>query len=177
VKIAPHYSQPVVHVLDASRAVGVAGSLANPKSRPAFAEKNRQEQEKSRRQHAGQRAKLLSLEKARRRRPRHDFKPEEIAAPDFTGARPLAVPLAELVPFIDWSPFFHTWELRGRYPRFSSTKSTARRPPNFSGTASNCCIGLSTRNYWKRAASMAFSPPGRLATTWRFSPMIRAARP
>jgi 5-methyltetrahydrofolate--homocysteine methyltransferase len=116
VKIAPHYSQPVVHVLDASRAVGVAGSLANPKSRPAFAEKNRQEQEKSRRQHAGQRAKLLSLEKARRRRPRHDFKPEEIAAPDFTGARPLAVPLAELVPFIDWSPFFHTWELRGRYP-------------------------------------------------------------
>jgi 5-methyltetrahydrofolate--homocysteine methyltransferase len=116
VKIAPHYAQSVVHVLDASRAVGVVGSLANPESKPAFDEKNRREQEQSRQQHAGQRVKLLSLEEARRRRPKYDFKPEEIAVPEFTGTRPLSVPLADLVPFIDWSPFFHTWELRGRYP-------------------------------------------------------------
>jgi len=116
VKIAPHYAQSVVHVLDASRAVGVVGSLANPASKPAFDEKNRQEQEKTRQQHAGQRVKLLSLEEARRRGPKYDFKPEEIAVPEFTGTRPLSVPLADLVPFIDWSPFFHTWELRGRYP-------------------------------------------------------------
>jgi 5-methyltetrahydrofolate--homocysteine methyltransferase len=116
VKIAPHYAQTVVHVLDASRAVGVVGNLANPKLKPAFDEKNRQEQEKSRQQHAGQRVKLLSLEEARRRRPQYEFKPEELAVPEFTGVRPLSVPLGELVPFIDWSPFFHTWELRGRYP-------------------------------------------------------------
>jgi 5-methyltetrahydrofolate--homocysteine methyltransferase len=116
VKIAPHYTQTVVHVLDASRAVGVVGSLANPLLKPAFDEKNRQEQEKSRRQHSGPRVKLLSLEEARLRRPKHEFKPEEMAVPEFTGTRPLAVPLGELVPFIDWSPFFHTWELRGRYP-------------------------------------------------------------
>jgi 5-methyltetrahydrofolate--homocysteine methyltransferase len=116
VKIAPHYTQTVVHVLDASRAVGVVGSLANPLLKPAFDEKNRQEQEKSRQQHSGQRVKLLSLEEARLRRPKHDFKPEEIAVPEFTGTRPLSVPLGDLVPFIDWSPFFHTWELRGRYP-------------------------------------------------------------
>jgi 5-methyltetrahydrofolate--homocysteine methyltransferase len=116
VKIAPHYAQPVVHVLDASRAVGVVGSLANPELKPAFDQKNRQEQEKSRQQHSGQRVKLLSLEEARRRRPKHEFKPEAIAAPEFTGTRALTVPLGQLVPFIDWSPFFHTWELRGRYP-------------------------------------------------------------
>jgi 5-methyltetrahydrofolate--homocysteine methyltransferase len=116
VKIAPHYGQPVVHVLDASRAVGVVGHLASPELKPAFDEKNRQEQEKSRQQHAGQRVKLLSLEEARRRGPNYEFKPEEIALPEFTGTRPIEVPLDQLVPFIDWSPFFHTWELRGRYP-------------------------------------------------------------
>jgi 5-methyltetrahydrofolate--homocysteine methyltransferase len=116
VKIAPHYAEPVVHVLDASRAVGVAGSLINLESKPAFSQANRQEQEKIRRQHSGPRAKLLSIEEARRRRPRYDCKPGEIAVPEFTGARALAIPLAELVPFIDWSPFFHTWELRGRFP-------------------------------------------------------------
>jgi 5-methyltetrahydrofolate--homocysteine methyltransferase len=116
VKIAPHYAQPVVHVLDASRAVGVVGHLASPELKSAFEEKNRQEQEKSRQQHSGQRVKLLSLEEARRRRPNYEFKPEELAVPEFTGGRPLTVPLDQLVPFIDWSPFFHTWELRGRYP-------------------------------------------------------------
>jgi 5-methyltetrahydrofolate--homocysteine methyltransferase len=116
VKIAPHYSQPVVHVLDASRAVGVAGHLASPELKPAFEAANRLEQEKSRQQHSGQRVKLLSLAEARLRRPKYEFKPEDIAAPEFTGIRSLSVPLAELVPFIDWSPFFHTWELRGRYP-------------------------------------------------------------
>ena len=116
VKIAPHYAQSVVHVPDASRAVGVAGNLASPELKPAFEEKNRLEQERSRQQHSGQRVKLLSLEEARRRRPNYDFKPEELPVPEFTGVRPLAVPLDRLIPFIDWSPFFHTWELRGRYP-------------------------------------------------------------
>ena len=117
VKIAPHYGNPVVHVLDASRAVGVASSLISQELKPAFDEKNRQEQEKVRRQHAGPAVKLLPLDEARRRRPKLDWKPGDIAVPEFTGVRALdSVPLADLVPLIDWSPFFHTWELRGRYP-------------------------------------------------------------
>jgi 5-methyltetrahydrofolate--homocysteine methyltransferase len=116
VKIAPHYGQPVVHVLDASRAVGVVGNLSSPELKPAFAEQNRQDQEKSRQQHSGQRVKLLSLEESRRRGPKYEFISKDVAVPDFTGTRALTVSLAELVPFIDWSPFFHTWELRGRYP-------------------------------------------------------------
>jgi len=117
VKIAPHYDGPVVHVVDASRAVGVAGQLINPGLKPGFARQNREDQERIRRQHASQAAPLLPLEEARRRRLKIEWKGEDMARPEFTGVRALPdVPLEELVPCIDWSPFFHTWELRGRYP-------------------------------------------------------------
>ncbi len=119
VKIAQGYAQPVVHVLDASRAVGVVGSLINPALKPAFVKKNAEEQEKLRRDHLAQRdhKPLLSLEAARARRTPIEWHAEDVPKPAFTGPRVLNdFPLKELVPFIDWSPFFHTWELRGRYP-------------------------------------------------------------
>jgi 5-methyltetrahydrofolate--homocysteine methyltransferase len=209
VKIAPHYSQPVVHVPDASRAVPVAGSLLSPEQRPAFAAHIREEYERLRRQHTGGQVKLLSLEAARANAPELAF--DDLPRPEFTGvcvlrpegekqpeqvyeliqrkaaalraaarldvrrepahephadargterpggverllplaggavettepgaggpvpaaSRPTSpaspsgaglgrstcpISLEALVPFIDWSPFFHTWELRGRYP-------------------------------------------------------------
>jgi len=122
VKIAPHYKEPVVHVVDASRAVGVVGHLISPDLKPAFAEKNSQDQETLRQQHTGQRVKLISIDEARRRAPKFDWKETEIAQPEFIGVRTLSskavqgVTLEDLVACIDWSPFFHTWELRGRYP-------------------------------------------------------------
>jgi 5-methyltetrahydrofolate--homocysteine methyltransferase len=133
VKIAPGYSQPVVHVLDASRAVGVAASLIQPQLKSKFVSDLRAEYEKVRAHHGQQSAKpLLSLDEARRRRTSIEWKVGDVSAPEFTGIRVLAsdadsraradsttvrpIALADLVPFIDWSPFFHTWELRGRYP-------------------------------------------------------------
>jgi 5-methyltetrahydrofolate--homocysteine methyltransferase len=118
VKIAPNYNEAVVHVLDASRAVGVVGKLINPQLKPGFVDGIRTEYEKVRAQHAGQQAKpLLTIEEARRRRTVIDWKASDIPQPAFTGARVIKdLPLGDLVPFIDWSPFFHTWELRGRYP-------------------------------------------------------------
>jgi 5-methyltetrahydrofolate--homocysteine methyltransferase len=119
VKIAPGYHETVVHVLDASRAVGIVGQLINPQLKPAFVQKNREDQEKLRQQHASQKdAKpLLKLEEARKRKTPIEWKESDIAKPAFTGVKVLEnVPLDKLVPFIDWSPFFHTWELRGRYP-------------------------------------------------------------
>jgi len=118
VKIAPNYDKAVVHVLDASRAVGVVGSLINPQLKPAFLETIRTEYEKVRAQHAVQQAKpLLKIEEARKRSTPIDWKSSDIPKPEFTGPRIIKnLPLSELVPFIDWSPFFHTWELRGRYP-------------------------------------------------------------
>ena len=132
VKIAPGYSSPVVHVLDASRAVGVVGSLVNPALKEGFVENIRRDYEKVRAHHGEQRgAPLLSLEEARRRRTPIDWATVPLPKPEFTGVRVLSsdpaaaegapkahqrISLEELVPFIDWSPFFHTWEMRGRYP-------------------------------------------------------------
>jgi 5-methyltetrahydrofolate--homocysteine methyltransferase len=119
VKIAPGYNQPVVHVLDASRAVPVVSSLVSSEQRPAFAKQIHDEYQRVRARHQGQQTKLLSLEEARANAPKLCY--DELPKPDFTGIKTLtsaqsAVSLSDLVPFIDWSPFFHTWELRGRYP-------------------------------------------------------------
>ncbi len=120
VKIAPAYDQPVVHVLDASRAVGVVGQLVSPGQRAPFVEKTRREQDEIRTAHQSRQTKtvLLTLEQARARRTAIEWKVDDIPKPAFTGTRVLdSFPLDRLVPFIDWSPFFHTWELRGRYPQ------------------------------------------------------------
>jgi len=119
VKIAPGYGHPVVHVLDASRAVGVVSSLISADQKHGFAAKNHAEQEAIRAAH-GERGpkKLLSIDEARLRRLPIRWKAEDIATPAFIGVRALdSVALTDLVPFIDWTPFFHAWELRGRYPQ------------------------------------------------------------
>jgi 5-methyltetrahydrofolate--homocysteine methyltransferase len=119
VKIAPAYSQPVVHVLDASRAVGVVGNLISTELKPAFVDANRQDQEKARAAHQLPSAqKLLTIQEARKRRPQYDWSKIDIPRPSFTGIKASSpVPLEEIVPYIDWTPFFHVWELRGTYPR------------------------------------------------------------
>jgi 5-methyltetrahydrofolate--homocysteine methyltransferase len=149
VKIAPNFNQPVVHVLDASRAVPVASNLISAEHKPKFAAQIREEYDHVRATHSSQTAKLLSLEAARKNAPKLKF--DDLAKPEFTGVQVLSgsapasgapfdassnetatrgasqnargarapqnISLAELVPFIDWSPFFHTWELRGVYPK------------------------------------------------------------
>ncbi len=118
VKIAPAYANSTVHVLDASRAVGVVGSLLNPQQQEQFSLKVRQDYEKIRQAHLDRGSKpLRSIAEARARRFQTEWGVCDIPTPEFTGVRILdGVSLKELVPYIDWSPFFHTWELRGRYP-------------------------------------------------------------
>ena len=118
VKIAPKYSGNVVYVADASRAAGVVEKLINPTSREAFGKANRVAQArdvenfKSRQQTT-----LISYATACERRWTTDWATAPIDTPEFIGVRPLEqVPLEELIPFIDWSPFFMSWELRGKYP-------------------------------------------------------------
>ena len=117
VKIAPHYSQPVVHVLDASRAVPVTTTLLG-EGKPAFVEQHRAEYEQLRRIHAAPKHKLVTLAAARANRTPIAWRPEDLGVPEFSGVRVLEdFPLAELREYIDWTPFFHTWELKGIYPR------------------------------------------------------------
>jgi 5-methyltetrahydrofolate--homocysteine methyltransferase len=118
VKIAPHYSQPVVHVLDASRAVPVTTSLLSDDGRAAFVEQHRAEYDKLRKLHSTPRRDLVSLERARAQRTPIEWRPQDVSKPEFLGVRVLdEFPLATLREFIDWTPFFHTWELKGVYPR------------------------------------------------------------
>ena len=118
VKIAPHYSEPVVHVLDASRAVPVTTSLLSDEGRSAFVEKHRADYEALRKSHAAPRQKVLPLETARTRRTPIEWRAEDLPTPAFTGVRLLEnFSLATLRDYIDWSPFFHTWGLKGIYPR------------------------------------------------------------
>ncbi len=118
IKIAPHYSEPVVHVLDASRAVPVTTSLLSEDGKDAFVVAHREEYEKLRKSHAQPKQKLVGIETARKRRTPIQWRAEDIPTPSFTGVRALDnFPLATLRDFIDWSPFFHTWGLKGIYPR------------------------------------------------------------
>ena len=119
VKIAPAYRNAVVHVQDASRAVGVMGNLVSVDLRAHFSDENRQEQERAREKHLTRKARpLLSLADARRKKPVYDWSAYTPPRPSFLGTRVYnPVPLEEIVPYIDWTPFFHAWELRGIYPK------------------------------------------------------------
>jgi len=118
VKIAPFYSEPVIHVLDASRAVPVTTTLLNEDRKHAFVEQQRTDYEQLRRIHAAPKHKLIALEAARANRTPIDWRPEDVPAPDQLGVQVLAdFPLATLREYIDWTPFFHTWGLKGVYPR------------------------------------------------------------
>ena len=118
VKIAPHYSEPVVHVLDASRAVPVTTSLLSEDGKAEFVARHRADYEALRKAHAAPRPKLVSLETARKRRTAIEWRAEDLPTPEFTGVRVLDnFPLPTLREFIDWTPFFHTWGLKGVYPR------------------------------------------------------------
>ena len=118
VKIAPHYSEPVVHVLDASRAVPVTTSLLSNEGKSAFVAQHRADYEALRKAHSAPRLTVVSLETARKRRTFIEWRAGDLPTPAFTGVRVLDnFPLATLRDFIDWTPFFHTWGLKGVYPR------------------------------------------------------------
>ena len=146
VKIAPHYSEPVIHVLDASRVIGVVTKLLNPDSKPAYLAEVKALQERQRAEFADHRSarKLLTLAEARARAQPTDWKTVDIPKPEFLGTRvyssegrasppdephvrtqpvpgssggfALPLTLDEIADFIDWGPFFSTWELHGRFP-------------------------------------------------------------
>jgi len=118
VKIAPHYSEPVVHVLDASRAVPVTTSLLSDEGKAAFVARHRAYYEALRKAHSAPRQTIVSLATARARRTPIEWRAEDLPVPAFTGVRVLDnFPLATLRQFIDWSPLFHAWGLKGVYPR------------------------------------------------------------
>jgi 5-methyltetrahydrofolate--homocysteine methyltransferase len=141
VKIEPGYSEPVVHVLDASRAVGVATQLLSDELKPAAVAEWRAEYEDIRVKRAERRkdAPKQTLEQARANKAKVDWKASAPTRPTFLGVRTFDdVPLSEIVPRIDWTPFFQTWELAGHYPAILEDP----------------VVGEAARNLWKDAQEM-----------------------
>ncbi|HEY1370227.1 MAG TPA: methionine synthase [Gaiellaceae bacterium] len=115
VKIAPEVEQPVVHVLDASRVVGVVSALLDPARRSVLDTENRELQERLREQHGERTRKpLLSLEAARANR--EQVEADDVVPPPFVGTRMVEPELDVLREYVDWQFFFHAWELKGKFP-------------------------------------------------------------
>ncbi|MDQ6691571.1 MAG: methionine synthase [Candidatus Dormibacteraeota bacterium] len=115
VRIAPEYGPPTLHVIDASRVVGVVSDLLDADRRRTLDTTNRELQSKLREQHAGKATRpILSLAQSRANSARLGF--EDLPPPPFTGTRVVEADLATLREYIDWTFFFHAWELRGRFP-------------------------------------------------------------
>jgi 5-methyltetrahydrofolate--homocysteine methyltransferase len=126
VKIAPHYDQPVVRVGDASLVVGVCNQLLNPNTREAYAKELKLDNEKSRKRHQeslSHRAKLVSIAEAREKSFKTEWETMDIAKPARLGIQRFEdIPLDEIAAYIDWSPFFWTWELKGIYPKILTSE-------------------------------------------------------
>ncbi len=151
VKMAPAYEHAIVHVTDASRAVPTVGALISPEQRRKYVEENSKMQESLRNQHQTASDPLVSISEARLKKTPVQWRSEDLCTPQFTGARVVVSPVAshvkappvdthgapveevslrEVAAYIDWGPFFHTWDLRGVYPKiFNHEKygETARK--------------------------------------------------
>jgi 5-methyltetrahydrofolate--homocysteine methyltransferase len=204
VKIAEHYRASTVHVLDASRAVGVVSTLLSDELKDAFDEKTRADYARLREEHASKsrEKKLVSLEQARANRTPIDWASYAPPKPEFLGARvyattpvipsavegpltvygaaslpdtarglstPLrpaqddkggqrAISLDDLIPYIDWSPFFHTWELRGRYPAIFDDPVVGKQARELFDDAQELLERIRTEKLLTARAVFAFWP-------------------
>jgi len=160
VKIAQHYGEPVVHVLDASRAVGVVSSLLSDDQKPAFEAKLREDYETLRVDHAAKigAKKMITLAQAQANRTSVDWSTAVIDRPSFTGVKVVEPAIVELVPFIDWSPFFHTWELRGRYPAIFDDPDSGKQARELFDDAQALLNRIVTENLFQARGVHAFWP-------------------
>ncbi len=166
VKIAPVYAGPVVYVPDASRAAKTAASLMRTEARGGFLTEIAREQEELRAQHKGRRPQraLLTLEQARMHKPRFDWRNYIIAAPSFIGIRILSdFPLDQIIPYIDWSPFFHAWELRGRYPGILEDATSGEKARELWGDARRLLDEIVERRLITARAVYGFFPANSAA--------------
>ncbi|SHN12683.1 methionine synthase [Mucilaginibacter sp. OK098] len=125
VKVAPNYSGAAIHVLDASRSVTVCSSLMSKDNRDAYIQGIKDEYEKAREAHLNKKSdkRFVSIDEARTSKFQISLDGDVAPKPTFTGTKVFEnYPLEELVPYIDWTPFFHTWELRGSYPKIFADK-------------------------------------------------------
>jgi len=160
VKISPAYGHETIHVIDASRAVPVVGALSRAETRRALEEQNRKEQKEIQVQFENRMAaELLTYEETTRRKLHTVWDPSQICVPEFTGRKVLPdFPLVDLVPFIDWSPFFHTWEMRGRYPSLLDDPARGPAARELFANAQELLAKIVKKKLFKAKAVYGFYP-------------------
>ena len=148
VRIAPAYTGPTVHVLDASRVIGVVSDLFDKDRRPIFDKANRTLQDKLRAQHTTAKRALLPLDESRDKRWALGF--NDLPTPPFTGTRVIEPKLLELREFIDWTFFFHAWELKGKFPAILESPSHGAAARELFGHAKELLDEIEAKG-WLRA--------------------------
>ncbi len=156
VRIAPAYMGPTVHVLDASRVIGVVSDLLDEGRRPVFDRENRALQDKLRAQHSGARRAVLPIDEARRMRRRLEF--DDLAKPPFTGRRVVEPKLSELREYIDWTFFFHAWELKGKFPAILQSPSQGAAARELFSHAEELLDEIQTKGWLRARGVYGFWP-------------------
>jgi 5-methyltetrahydrofolate--homocysteine methyltransferase len=161
VKIAEQYSQPVVHVLDASRVVNVMNSLLNKEIKEDFVSKIKKEQQRLRDVFHNRKSDrvLLTIQRARENSLKTDWKNYTPPTPSFLGNKVYdTVDLKEVRKYIDWSPFFHSWELRGRYPEIFEDEFVGQQAKDLFKDANKMLDDVISQNIYKAKAVVGFYP-------------------
>ena len=165
VKIAPGYQYSTVHVVDASKAVGVASQLLSKDHKKSFALENAKGQEELREKHYSKRTAkpLLGITEARERATKIDWCQNDIYKPEFTGVKTESdFPLETLVDYIDWSPFFHAWELRGRYPKIFEDKVIGEKAKELYEDAKDLLSRIVSEKLFTAKCVYGFFPANRV---------------
>ena len=161
VKIAPNYSGPAIHVLDASRSVTVCSTLMSKENRDGYINTIKDEYAKAREAHLNKRSdkRFLSIEEARSNKYQIDLETFAPVKPTFTGTQVFeAFSLKELVPYIDWTPFFHTWELRGSYPKIFDDKNVGIEAKKLFDDAQQMLLKVIDQNLLQASGVIGFWP-------------------
>ncbi len=160
VKIAPHYDQPVAYVPDASRAAGVIRKLLNPDQKVQAAEDLLQEHERRRKSYQDRNSerKLLSIQDARENHTPIDWNNCTIDKPNFLGLRDYEVEVETLIEYIDWTPFFYTWEMKGRYPKILTDPKLGTEASKLFEDAQSLLRGIVEKQSFQPKAVIGFFP-------------------
>ncbi|MCB1858144.1 MAG: methionine synthase, partial [Gammaproteobacteria bacterium] len=161
VKIAPRYNGPAVYVADASRAVGVASNLLSPDHRHGYLEQIKVDYEEARQRRAAQQTKrnLISIQSARENPVPPDWGAWQPAVPNKLGIQTLNdIPLGELIPYIDWTFFFHAWELKGRYPGILDDPDKGEEARKLFADAQTMLSRIESENWLRACAVIGIFP-------------------
>ena len=192
VKIAPEYAQPVVHVLDASRVIGVVSALLSKEQQSAFVAANTARQEKQRADFAARRQArpLLTLEQSRARRQTFDWAQVDIPVPEFLGTRayatepadpgsplnPYPLTLEEIAAYIDWGPFFSAWELHGRFPEILEDPVVGAEAKKLHADAQQLLARIIAERRFTARAVIAFWPANSVGDSVEVYADVQRAR-